>query len=328
MGKRDLAGKIWLSDRKRYADLFNGTVFRGKQIVRPEDLELINSEADVILTDKNGKNKGIQRYRDIVMNWKGKANLAVFACENQSKVHYAMPVRMMIYDGLTYADQIKQIWEKHHEAGDVDMLDSEEWLSHFGKDDSLVPVIPLVFYYGSKAWQASTSLHGMFQLPEVLEESEILETFIPNYRINLIDAGNIEHIEHFQTDLQVLFQMLKCRGKKEELLDYVNKNRVYFSRMDRETFQAFREFLQAGALLQKAVPKNSQDGGKVDMCKALQDLYDDGVEQGIERKLQEQVEKKLAKGKSVEVIADELEETTEHICKVIEYLSECKTAPV
>lgn len=172
----------------------------------------------------------------------------------------------------------------------------------------------------------------MFQLPEVLEESEILETFIPNYKINLIDAGNIEHIEHFQTDLQVLFQMLKCRGRKEELLDYVNKNRVYFSRMDRETFQAFREFLQAGALLQKAVPKNSQDGGKVDMCKALQDLYDDGVEQGIEqgieRKLQEQVEKKLAKGKSVEVIADELEETTEHICKVIEYLSECKTAPV
>ena len=67
------------------------------------------------------------------------------------------------------------------------------------------------------------------------------------------------------------------------------------------------------------------------MCKALQDLYDDGVEQGIEQgieqKLQEQVSKKLAKGKSVEVIADELEETTEHICKVIEYLSEREPEP-
>ena len=58
MGKRDLASKIWLSDKRRYADLFNGTVFRGRQIVRPEDLEPINSEADVILTDKNGNNKG------------------------------------------------------------------------------------------------------------------------------------------------------------------------------------------------------------------------------------------------------------------------------
>lgn len=265
------------------------------------------------------------------MNWKCKANLAVFACENQSKVHYAMPVRMMIYDGLTYADQIKQIWEKHHEEGSVDTLNDEEWLSHFGKDDSLVPVIPLVFYYGSKEWQASTSLHEMFQLPKALEESEIVEIFIANYKINLIDAGNMKHIERFQTDLQVLFKMLKCRGEKEELLNYMNKNREYFTRMDRETFQAFGEFLQAGALLQKAIPESSQDGGKIDMCKALQDLYDDGVEQGIEQgieqKLQEQVSKKLAKGKSVEVIADELEETTEHICKVIEYLSEREPEP-
>ena len=45
------------------------------------------------------------------------------------------------------------------------------------------------------------------------------------------------------------------------------------------------------------------------MCKALQDLYDEGVERGIEQKLFEWVKKKLAKGKNVAEIADELEES-------------------
>ncbi|MBM6752670.1 transposase, partial [Mediterraneibacter glycyrrhizinilyticus] len=39
MGKADIAVKNWLSDKERFADLFNGTVFGGKQVVLPENLE-------------------------------------------------------------------------------------------------------------------------------------------------------------------------------------------------------------------------------------------------------------------------------------------------
>ena len=39
MGKADIAVKNWLSDNDRFADLFNGTIFGGRQIVRPEELE-------------------------------------------------------------------------------------------------------------------------------------------------------------------------------------------------------------------------------------------------------------------------------------------------
>ena len=38
MGKADIAVKNWLNDRERFADLFNGTVFGGKQVVLPEEL--------------------------------------------------------------------------------------------------------------------------------------------------------------------------------------------------------------------------------------------------------------------------------------------------
>ena len=42
-----------------------------------------------------------------------------------------------------------------------------------------------------------------------------------------------------------------------------------------------------------------------------------GIEQGIERKLTELIEIKMRKGKSVEQIAEELEETVEHIEELI-----------
>lgn len=48
---------------------------------------------DLILRDKDGKAEELHRYRDVIMRWKGKMDLVILACENQEKVHYAMPVR-------------------------------------------------------------------------------------------------------------------------------------------------------------------------------------------------------------------------------------------
>ena len=55
MGKADIAVKNWLSDRERFADLFNGTVFGGRQVVLPEELEDMDRETDIIITDKGEK---------------------------------------------------------------------------------------------------------------------------------------------------------------------------------------------------------------------------------------------------------------------------------
>jgi len=98
MGKDNIEVKQWLRNKTRFADLFNGIVFQGEQVVHPEELEEIDTEAGIIVTDKEGREKDLQRYRDIVMQWKKGPQLAVLACENQENVHYAMPVRAMLYD--------------------------------------------------------------------------------------------------------------------------------------------------------------------------------------------------------------------------------------
>ncbi len=41
MGKADIAVKNWLGNNERFADLFNGIVFGGRQVISPEELENI-----------------------------------------------------------------------------------------------------------------------------------------------------------------------------------------------------------------------------------------------------------------------------------------------
>ena len=319
MGTGNTVVKQWLRDKERFADLFNGQMFGGKQVILAKDLEPVDSEADILVTDKDGKTRELRRYRDIVMQWKKGPLLAILGCENQAKIHYAMPVRNMIYDSLSYIEQMRQIWIAHKNEENVVMTE-DEFLSKFLKTDKIYPVITLVLYYGTEKWDASTDLYGMF--PEEAR-LEALKPYVPNYRINLVEAGNIEQVEKFRTDLQKIFGMLKYRSNKDELINYMQKNEAYFRNVDEETYQVIREFLHSERILKREVSKKREE--RIDMCQALEELYNDGVEDGIGRgkelgvnqKMIELIEKKLSKGKSVEEIADALEETVETIEKLI-----------
>ena len=206
MGKSNAAVKNWISVKERFADFYNGTVFDGRQVVRAEELQEISGESDLILRDKDGKAEELHRYRDVIMRWKGKMDLVILACENQEKVHYAMPVRNMIYDGLAYIQQMKEVWEGH---GEGRKPTEDEFLSRFLKDDKVKPIVTLVFYYGEKEWDGSRSLYEMMDFGGEEEEQKNLKTFIPNYPINLVDVGRLGRLDGFQTDLQVVFGMIK-----------------------------------------------------------------------------------------------------------------------
>ena len=41
MGKADVNVNIWLSEKKRFANLFNGVIYGGENVILPEDLQVI-----------------------------------------------------------------------------------------------------------------------------------------------------------------------------------------------------------------------------------------------------------------------------------------------
>ena len=96
MGRADTAVKNWLSDKSRFADLFNGIIFAGEQVITAGGLTEVKGEADIILRDKEEKDKTIQRYRDIIMHWDGGIDLVLLAAVVLDMVHYAMPVNNIV----------------------------------------------------------------------------------------------------------------------------------------------------------------------------------------------------------------------------------------
>ena len=136
-------------------------------MIESEKLELEKKEIKELIRDKEGKLNNIERNRDIVMKWKDGINLVIFACENQENIHYAMPVRTMLYDGLSYTEQIRQLRK------DNEFSNSDEFLSGMRKEDKLIPIFTLIFYYGDKAWDGSEDIYGLLKEPSNPKVKEV-----------------------------------------------------------------------------------------------------------------------------------------------------------
>ena len=110
-------------------------------------------------------------------------------------------------------------------------------------------------------------------------------------------------------------------------MDYAHANEDFFGHVDYNTQQAIGEFLQSEKLRDKIV-KRKEEKGEYNMCKALEDLYQEGIDKGYERghsegrmeQLMLQVKKKLEKNLPVDEIAEVLEEDVDTIKELIEKL--------
>ena len=274
MGIADVKMNRWLSDNGRFADFVNGALFGGKPVFSKEELEDERNEKQLIVKSKDGREQPLKRYRDIEKRTKGGTRIVVLACENQTNVHYGMVVRNMLYDSLNYAQQIEE--KKRSYRGKKERVNPDEFLSGLKKDDLLKPVITIVFYYGEKedGWDGKVTLHGLTGMER--EEYKILKKYVPNYHINVINLKDLEDFSCPNRDLQMIFGMLKYRQDKEELHRYVMKNQAYFEEMDRESYDAALIMLGKKQLLGKPRQKEEERS----MCKALDDLYQDGVMEG------------------------------------------------
>ena len=161
-------------------------------------------------------------------------------------------------------------------------------------------MITLVFYYDVKRWDGAVELYDMFRLDVSLKEEMLIKDYLPNYKINLLDAGNVEDVSRFRTDLQQVFGMLKYRGEKEKLQRYMQENRDYFGQVDVETYQALGAFLHSEKKLKEVVDSGEEE--QIDMCKALDDIYADGEKAGRSQEKLIIITRMIKEGMSASVI--------------------------
>ena len=88
--KQDLLAKRYYSDNRRFADLINGIVCNGIPIVKQEDLSEMDTET------------GQGKRRDLVRKAVFGVNFAVLGLENQEKLDYRLPLRVLGYEVGAY----------------------------------------------------------------------------------------------------------------------------------------------------------------------------------------------------------------------------------
>lgn len=279
MGKRDLLSKEYMSDNKKFADAFNYYLYGGKQIIEADNLREENINEIAGLYNGNKKNLYVEKYRDIIKKCVIKSDrdntYFLLGIENQSEVHYAMPVRNMLYDSLNYSGQVSKI-EKIHKRN-KDKLSSAEYLSGFTKEDKINPVITLVVYWGSDKWDAPKSLYAMFKNTN----AEILK-YVDNYHINLISPESIEDFSMFKTELGKVLEFIKASDSIQKMKRILENNKEFYLHMDIESAKMIETFGRTKIDISKY-----DDEQEVNMCKAIDDMILEGKQEARKEAIKE-----------------------------------------
>ena len=307
MGAKDTKAKEYLSDNERFADLCNAVLFDGEQVIKAENLQEKDSTEVLSVLGTDEKEIQFQKWRDIlkqaVVKSYGNMYFMLVGIEHQTEVHYAMPVRVMIYDALNYGAQIKEAAKKHrNERG---ACTDAEFLSGFYKEDRLTSVITITVYLGADQWDGPRSLHDMLQ-----KTDDRIGALIPDYKIHLVIPQEIDYFDRFRTTLGEVLEVIKVSEDRRAMKKLLAEN-PKFAEMDNESVAAINTLIGVNIPLNK-------EGSVTNMCKAWEDQKEEGRLEEREQGRVSLVCKKLLKGQSVEQIADALEETVESIAKICE----------
>ncbi len=234
-------------------------------------------ESQTVSTGEKTGSGNIKTIVDKVRIWKGK-KLHILAVENQNYVDYQMVLRNMLSESIGYRKQWKRKKRAHEEA--QDFKERNEYLSGMKKDERFAPVITLVVYFGTDSpWDGARCLYDLLEIDDELKE------YVTNYRLNLYDCQEHDSFEEYRTGLRQVFETVRYGKDKEKLKEVMEENREAYSRIDSDT----RDMLEVVANVRipeafKTVEKGEE---RYDMCKAFEDMRQEGIDIGMERGIRE-----------------------------------------
>ena len=282
MGSIDIESKKYMSDNAHFADAFNYLIYDGRPVIDPAALHPLDS-AEIVIPYGNDAREAEQKYRDVLKLWHamtdGQAIYVVLGGEIQANVHYAMPVKDMLYDSLQYAKQVEEAKKSYKNQDGKEQkfrLTGAEFLSGFRKEDKLLPVITLAIYLGADDWDGPICIHEMLNT-----QNEQLLQFVQDYRINLIAPTQIadDDFLKFSTDFGKVLQYIKYSKDKKKLYEITHEG-DRFRNIDEESANLIN--VTTGSELKYEVK-----GGQVDMCTAIDEMRkearEDGINEGLKK---------------------------------------------
>ena len=286
---KDTLTKAYMARPDVFADVFNFFIYNGRQVIKAEQLRDMDTTTIALPFGLDGTQAPVQKIRDVLKQWivkrDDKAAYLLLGVENQSDIHYAMPVRNMLYDALQYSAQVDTTAKAHKKAKREDKPTLGEYLSGFYKSDRLIPVVTLVVYFGAKHWDGPMSLHEMM----TVQDEDILK-YVTDYRINLVapEAMTMEDADKLCTDLKEVMLFVKYSEDKDKLSDILERDEK-FKAIARDTAEVIKAVTGTDMTI-------NESEESVNMCKAIQDIRLEGIEQGIAQGIEKGVAQGVEQG--------------------------------
>lgn len=257
MAEKDIAEKHLIEIDEVFADVINGTIFKGKQIVKETELQDLPMKSQF----KADSNKIHEQERDIAKRWsKDGVIFSILGIENQTAIDKDMPLRVISYDGASYKSQLLK-----------------------KSDSRRYPIVTIVLYYGKDPWTAPKSLKERLDIPTYLEN------YVSDYRINVFDISHMTDKEIdtlFHSDFKILAKFMNRTndiGKIEEKIEYPDPLLKILSVLTGDNrFENLQgEFKEGGNTMCDILDKVENKGkieGKIEAYKEIaENLYKNGV---------------------------------------------------
>lgn len=276
--------------------------------VKPEDIEDI-SERFLPLWQEGRDSDSVKK-----IHLKGQSLYLIAIVEHQSKVHYDMSFRLLRYIVMILTD-----YEKEQEMLCPGITKT--------KDFKYPPILPIVYYEGTEKWTAVRNFKDRVHL------SDALGKYIPSFEylvVPLTSYSNQDLVEKGD-ELSLIFLINKLRSS-EEFRNLKEIPKEYFDNLEKTTPDYLLKLIGkiiAVLLYRMNVPRKEVEEFTDQITRRDFDMLFDSFEaydvqetrrisreEGEQRKLIQQVCKKLEKNVAVSEIADMLEEDVETIQEI------------
>ena len=272
--QKDVSLKTFWRDNEHFADLFNATVFNGKQVLKPDKLTEMDTDVSATIHSKS-YNESITRNRDVVKKMSDGVEFNILGLEIQDKTHYAMPLRTMTYDALGYIKEYNDI-KKHHKLNKDSFSSHEEFLSGINKSDRFHPIITLVLYYGESLWDGPTCLSDM-----MISMPDNIKAYFSDYKLNLVQILDSDKYTFYNEDVRDVFNIIRNIYND----DFDSIYREYESRNeDIDVMELICNITSVPKLMDLCT--DTEQGGTVNMCEAMKrfqaECESKGMKEGID----------------------------------------------
>lgn len=279
--KPDIVVKNYWRNNEQFADFFNAVLFDGRQVIKSDELEDMDTEEASVLEHREYA-ESIAASRDNVKIRKKSTRydveFVILGMEGQERIHYAMPMRVMGYDYGTYKKQYENNASKYKNTRG---LTEDEFLSRMKRTDKFIPVITIVVYYGEKEWDGAIALHGMLNIPEEMKP------FVNDYKMHLVEARK-NNLKLHNINNQDLFNLLEILLNRSGTLNEIKEKAINYAR----EHEVKKTVIMTVAGAANCKMDYNEKEGDADMCTVFEEIRLEGkaeeiVEMGYEFGLSE-----------------------------------------